>query len=332
MTGDAVVDFTVRRVTTQDGRELTVRPVGVEDAPALAALYAGLDRKDRYLRFFSAYHPPEEFFQRMTTVAEGGGFGLVALNASVGTPEEVVAQAGYTLIPNGDGELAITVAEHWRGGLGSYLLDTLLAAAAERGVPNLEAEVMIANGPMLALARARDCVLMERPDWTLIRVLIGTNPTSPTWPGHHDRTRVLVEGRGDAWHQKAAREAGLEVLVCPGPATRRRSCPALGGTPCPLAAGADVIVVRSASSGEEEAAPNLVAAHGRLHRGVPVCLEVLGGTNVSSEGGVSDASNDVPLVTGDGEQPVVELVRRLATEREGTARATTGRRARGTHP
>lgn len=134
--------------------------------------------------------------------------------------------------PDGDGELSITVAEPWRGRLGTYLLDTLLAAAVARGVPNLEAEIMVANAPMLALARARDCVLMERPDWTLIRVLIGTIPPSPTWPGRHDRTRVP---------------------------------------------------------------------------GVPVCLEMLGSSNVSSD--------DVPLVTGYDEEPIVEFVQRLATER-----------------
>jgi hypothetical protein len=273
-TGDVTSVDGVRCVTLPDGDELRVRPVRPTDAAALARLYEGLDPDDRYTRFFSAYRPTPEFIERETTVAARGGFGLVAVVASPGGREQVVGAAGYTLLPDGDGELAITVADRWRGWLGPYLLDALLSAAARRGIPNLEADVLVTNGPMLALARTRGCVTLDRPDWSVVRVLIGTGPAGPSWPPGDDRRKVLVEGPAGPWHPEAAREARLSVIACPGPATRRGGCPALGGQLCPLAAGADVIVLHR--PGPAAPWPDLVDAHRRLHPAVPVCIETRG--------------------------------------------------------
>jgi hypothetical protein len=237
----------------------------------------------------------------MATVAERGGFGLVAVVTS-GDTEELVGEASYTMLPDGDGELAMTVADRWRGWLGPYLLDALLSVAATRGVPNLEAEVLVANGPMLALARARGCVSLESPDWSVVRVLIATSGPAPSWPGPHDRRRVLVEGPGGTWHRDAARAAGLEVIACPGPVNRRQPCPALAGNPCPLAAGADAIVIRHLDA--EPTGAELVAAHQRLHPGVPVCLE--------APGGVHPSDGTVPVVPPGDEMAAVAYVRERA--------------------
>ena len=62
--------------------------------------------------------------------------------------------AGDTLLPSGNGELAIVGARKWQG-VGPYLLDALVEMAAAAGVPNLEADVLTANRPMLALLRSR---------------------------------------------------------------------------------------------------------------------------------------------------------------------------------
>ena len=198
----------------------------------------------------------------------------------------------------------MVVAKRWRGWLGPYLLDALVETAAVAGVPNLEADVLTINQPMLALLRARRSVVMEDEDWSVVRLIIGTKNNIPTWPGRHERPRVLVEGAGGRWHAEAeAGSAGLQVLTCPGPPDGPRQCPVLAGEPCPLAADADVIVVSHPP--DDERWTELLSAHANLHPGVPVCLEP---SHLSAEG--VEPSVTVCPVTN--EEAVVSFVGRLA--------------------
>jgi len=297
-----------RRVALPHGRTLVIRPVASTDVDGLATLYAGLDDESRYRRFFSISRPRRSYFEWIVAVAERGGAGLVAAITAEpalagGYSELIVGEAGYQLLPSGDGELAITVDGKWRGWLGPYLLDALVELAASRGVPNLEADVLATNGPMLAVLRSRGNAFMPGDDWAVSRMLIGAASRSPSWPGSHQRPRLLVEGTGGHWHANdAARQAGLDVLACPGPSGRRRPCPALAGQPCPLAAGADAIVISHPLATDDWSA--LRAAHPRLHPGVPVCVEL-----------PKEAGAPVPpevAAAGEGVD-VVELVQRLAT-------------------
>lgn len=291
-----------RAVPLPEGRTLIVRDVEPADVEGLRALYAGLDQHATYQRFFSAFRPGPDFFEEMATITERGGFGLVAAVTDEAGAEELVGEAGYTLLPDGDGELAITVAEPWRGWLGPFLLDALLAAAAARRVPNLQADVLVTNGPMLALVRSRGYATMDHPDGTVVRVAIGTSGPTPSWPDPHERPRVLVEAPGGRWHaEEAARAAGLQVLVCPGPGAAGSRCPALRGQTCPLAAGADAIVVSHARHDDGWLA--LPDAHAHLHRGVPVCVEL---------GPSDEAVGDELVVPGGDEPEVVAFVQRLA--------------------
>ena len=146
-----------RMVALPRGQTLIVREVKPDDQTGLEALYASLDRDDRYLRFFSAYWPDERFFARKADPDARPGFGLVAEVEGAGEESSrIVGEAGYTLLPDGDGELAMTVAEDWRGWLGPYLLDALLEGAHDRGVPNLEADVLVTNRRMISVLRRGD--------------------------------------------------------------------------------------------------------------------------------------------------------------------------------
>jgi hypothetical protein len=248
-----------------------IRPVTIDDVEQLTTFYAELDEDERHRRFFGAYRPRREFCERLATVADRGGGGVVAVLLDEGGHERrLVGEAGFTLLPNGDGEAAISVGARWRGWLGPYLLDALTATAAASGVANLEADVLTTDHSMLAMLRSRGSVSMEHKGWSVVRLLIGTTGSTPAWPGPHDRPRVLVERPGGRWGgEDEARAAGLQVLTCPGPTGE--SCPALEGEVCGLAAGADVIVV--AHPREEEGWQRLLASHASVHPGVPVCLE-----------------------------------------------------------
>lgn len=244
-----------------DGRRLEVRDVRPEDADGLEALFAQLPQGDRYLRFFTGGKPPREFVEAMASQEPGS----VRLVAEVGG--EIVAEASAQRLPDGDGELGITVARDWRGGLGWLLLRMLKTSAKNRGVRNLQAEVLTVNGPMLSLVRREAYAVQGRPDWASVRVVMGTGTETPLWPGtgRHGRWRVLVESASGHWPGvDEARAAGVDVLVCPGPGADRSRCPALRGTVCPLAAEADLVVNGLAVDGLGE-------AHAALHGGVPVC-------------------------------------------------------------
>ncbi len=147
-------------VSLSGHRTLTVRPVTVADVEGLDALFEGLDDDERYCRFFGLSHPGRKFLEQLARAADEGGYRLVAVVS--GAEDRLVAEAGYALLPDGNGEFALTVAAGWRGWLGPYLLDALVAAAAIRGVPNLQADILVTNVRMLALASSRGYTTLHR--------------------------------------------------------------------------------------------------------------------------------------------------------------------------
>jgi hypothetical protein len=165
-------------VRLSDGRALIVRTVTRADVEGLDALFEGLSDEDRYYRFFGFSHPGHRFLEQMTRAEEEGGYRLVAIVS--GPEDRLVAEAGYAVLPDGNGEFALTVATGWRGWLGPYLLDALVAAAAARGVPNLQADILLENAPMLALASNRGCVRLDREP-SQVRIAIAA---AQPCPGH----------------------------------------------------------------------------------------------------------------------------------------------------
>jgi len=294
----------VRSAQLPGCRSLRIRRVSAEDRGALGTLFEELSDEDLYHRFFQAHTPNDRTLRAMVSVEERGGVGLVAEVVDRDGSNTVVGEATVEPLPDGDGELAITVARRWRGWLGPYLLDALVDVAAARGFPNLEADVLLENRPMIALVRARGFVTMDHYELpSIIRVVIGAARRFPTWPGRHERSRVLVEAVGGRWHaEAAARAAGFQVLVCPGPRPGTAQCAPMFGAPCPLAASADVIV---ADLPPDRGGGVLFEAHRSLHRGVPVCFEP------SAVGGRRPV-RDVRGTLADEDAIAVGMLRRVA--------------------
>jgi RimJ/RimL family protein N-acetyltransferase len=240
--------------------ELVVRAIEPDDVPAVTALHERLSPEAVYRRFFTSVLPPPSFFERLATVAERGGLGLVA--EVVGAPDDdrlgIVGEVDIEPLRNGNGEIAVVVDARWRGWLGPYLVELACRAARRRGIANLEAEVLTCNRQMRALTRSRGEAFLPASDWQEVRVVFSTAGPVPSWlPG--DRPRILVEQRGVAFDAVAGLEAaGFDVLACAGRTAGRPACPVLAGDTCPLAAGADAIVVAMAPSDERD---ELVAAH-----------------------------------------------------------------------
>jgi RimJ/RimL family protein N-acetyltransferase len=250
------------------GKHLTVRAMAEADAQGIWLLYEDLSREDRYRRFFAQSHPSHDFAEHWVHTCRTNGAGLVAVAAA----GRVVGEAGYVLLPNGDGELALTVADDWRGWLGPYLVHLLVDTAAARGVRNLEADVLVDNRRMLAVLHHRPHATLGDGDFNVERVVIGASHRHPGWPPVRTGPQVLVEGLGARGPTaQALRRAGFDVMGCAGPAAQGVSCPVWRGEPCPLADGADAIVVAVPA---EAGAARLLASHRRLAPCTPLVVEV----------------------------------------------------------
>lgn len=254
----------LRAITLPGERTLVVRRMRPGDVDEVAALYEHLSVDDRYRRFFSASRPTRRGTQRWVDRCTTDGVGVVAVLAEDDHGEVIVAEAGFVPLADGDAEFAITVAAEWRGWLGPVLLDLLAEMAAERGIPNLEAEILIDNRPMLGMAHHRGEASLGSSDFSVLRVIISTTGTTPGWPPRGDAPRVLVEAAGHRWSRTSALDAsGFEVITCGGPVHRGTvGCPALEGQRCPLVDGADAIVV--ALRPDDPRTEELIAAHRRL--------------------------------------------------------------------
>jgi RimJ/RimL family protein N-acetyltransferase len=275
-----------RTVQLAEGRTLVVRETTEADLPEVEALYRSLTPEDLHRRFFSGARPPDTFVERWFARTRADGCGLVAV-VSDRDGDHLVADAGYVVQPNGSGELAITVAPDWRGWLGHFVLDALVEAARERGVATLEADVLLENREMLALLDARGYATVDHPDWNTVRVVIGTSGRVPSFPGPHDRPRILVEVPGGRWHaEQAATEAGYQVLACPGPRPGPGGhCPMLEGKRCTLADQADAIVVSLAVDGPGAA---ILRRHRIQRPETPVCVSSFRADDLAAAAGKAD--------------------------------------------
>jgi hypothetical protein len=251
---------------------MVVRPVRPQDDAGLAEFYDGLDAGDRYLRFFCAYRPPLEFIQGLAN--PGTREARVVAELVEPSGRRLVAEAGYSLLADGNGELAMVVARDWRGWLGPYLLDLVVDLAAANRVPNLEAEVLAMDTTMLALLRARGCAFLGHDGWNEYHMIVGTGREGPSWPTRHDRPRVLVETPGGRWPLEESAEAtGMQVITCGGPG-QNPSCPVLNGRECALVACADAIVVRTRPG--DPTWETLARSHSASHPDIPVIVESSG--------------------------------------------------------
>lgn len=236
------------------GGLLRLRHTRPDDVAGLRALYGRLTLRDLRRRFFTAGRPSEEFLEYWTSLEDDGGCGLIAEIAegernprvTEGGQSEVVAEAGYARLADqgSAGELGITVAPNSRGWLGPWLLDRLLAHAHKRGIENLQAHVLVDNQTMMGLAAKRGYAVLGHLDWGTVRITMATDGSVPSWPGSHERPRVLIETNHSRWPgEDALTEAGFDIALCGEWCRAGRACPIFDSEPCPLLAGADAVVI-----------------------------------------------------------------------------------------
>ena len=131
------------------------RTVAAADRDAMLSFLGGLSLRTRLLRFFTPASPPSPAVLRGMC---GGGLTTDALIATDGGAIVGHGMAADSRSPEGClvSELGVVVADRWRSrGIGSQILDRLVARATARGVSVLVMDVLPENKQMLAMIARR---------------------------------------------------------------------------------------------------------------------------------------------------------------------------------
>ncbi|MCY1022350.1 bifunctional acetyl-CoA hydrolase/transferase family protein/GNAT family N-acetyltransferase [Pyxidicoccus sp. MSG2] len=134
---------------TLSGDALLIRPARIPDERALQELMYGLSSDSCYRRFLELKktHPHEEMQQLVDLDYEHS----MALVACPPGTDEVVGVVRYDVDPATRlADVAFVVRDDWQGrGVGTVLMRRIREAAAARGIPGFQADVLVTNKPML---------------------------------------------------------------------------------------------------------------------------------------------------------------------------------------
>jgi acetyltransferase len=147
------------------GGQYTIRPIRPDDAHMLQAFVKGMTPESRYFRFVSSLTElPPGMLSRFTLIDYDREMALVAIHetreaqpdGSVSVSQRIVGVSRY--VTNVDGttcEFALAVADDFGGkGLGSRLMLSIMEAAREKGLAEIEGLVLVNNPGMLRLMKS----------------------------------------------------------------------------------------------------------------------------------------------------------------------------------
>jgi acetyltransferase len=148
--------YLTRTVDVAGEGPLTVRPIRPEDAEIERTFVHDLSFDSRYMRFHTGLAElTPAMLVRFTQIDYDREMAFVAVREVDGR-EELVGVSRYVTDVDGEScEFALTVADAWQGlGVGSALMQALIARAREKGLRRMYGEVLSQNRKMLDLARA----------------------------------------------------------------------------------------------------------------------------------------------------------------------------------
>jgi GNAT superfamily N-acetyltransferase len=129
-----------------DGRIVSLRRLGVDDAAAVVTLHQHLTERDRYFRFFTLHPVQLDWLAGKLIHSATGQYALGAF-----IPDRLIGVANYSVSDDPSvAEIALVVAhEDHLCGVGTALLKNLAQIARNRGIRRLVAEIMAENHLML---------------------------------------------------------------------------------------------------------------------------------------------------------------------------------------
>ena len=162
------------RVILRDGSTVVVRPLATGDVAAIAAWFEGLGPETRHARFLGSVAMLDDRTRsRLAQVDHRDHEALTAV-----TPDgAVVGIARYIrLQQSSTAEVAVAVADHWRGrGIATLLLQQIAARARAAGIDRLTALCLASNTAVLGLL-SRGPMTTTPPDAEVIEVQINLLP------------------------------------------------------------------------------------------------------------------------------------------------------------
>lgn len=142
--------------TLSDGRTFLLRPMRPEDEPAIIEMTERMDREDVRMRFFAPLpRLSHEMAARLTQLDYDRQMALIALGDDADGRRYAWGVVRVAADPdNESAEFAVAVRSDMKGhGLGSLLMNQIIAYARTRGLKTVMGYVLSENEPMLSLSR-----------------------------------------------------------------------------------------------------------------------------------------------------------------------------------
>jgi RimJ/RimL family protein N-acetyltransferase len=158
-----------------DGTAVVVRSVRARDREAIARAFASMDPEAIYRRFFTYKKELTESELRQLTEADPDHVVALVVTTQSQGAEKLVGGGRYCselpLRVSRSAELAFMTAdaEHGRG-IASLLLRHLVVIARDHGLPQLEADVLAHNQPMLAVFRRSGLAMTQQRESNVVHV------------------------------------------------------------------------------------------------------------------------------------------------------------------
>ena len=166
-----------RRVSLDQDRWVSIRPIERTDASGLSGFYAALSTESSRRRFLS--YGRQVPMDLILTFAAGTG--LVGILREAGPNDgAVVAHASVDADTAESGEVAFAVADDLQGrGIGSALMRQVVELARARGLRRLTAALFADNAPMRRILRNAGCeVVADEIDAGTEEITLGVGATS----------------------------------------------------------------------------------------------------------------------------------------------------------
>jgi len=152
---------------------VTIRTISPHDFELERQFIESLSPTTGYRRLFSPRKPSDDEIRRFTNVEPSREFALIAITGD-GDHQRMVGVVRW-IKPNAEAnaaEFALVIADDWQGkGLGTRMLNNLLAEAKRRGLEEIRGETLSENEPMLALCRRFGFSFAKQPGFAAVTQL-----------------------------------------------------------------------------------------------------------------------------------------------------------------